>query len=90
MSETFLSYEAYLSGMYGAKYVWIAPFWTTDVWWVDVPPSEFQPCTEKQIISAVNSTIHLITTQREEGLPDLDYKGVVRTWHHLQVGQHFK
>ncbi|XP_071797174.1 gamma-aminobutyric acid type B receptor subunit 2-like isoform X1 [Asterias amurensis] len=68
--------QAYLSGMYGAKYVWIAPSWATTVWWLDASPSVIHPCTQQDIDNVVEFMIHFNINQRQSDLHKLDYNGV--------------
>ncbi|XP_071806886.1 gamma-aminobutyric acid type B receptor subunit 2-like isoform X2 [Asterias amurensis] len=68
--------EVYQAGMYGPKYVWVAPFWTSNVWWINPNPSLIEPCTQEQINIVVNSTLHFDGNQRREEVLGLDFNGV--------------
>ncbi|XP_038068448.1 gamma-aminobutyric acid type B receptor subunit 2-like isoform X1 [Patiria miniata] len=68
--------QAYIAGLTGAKYVLIPPFWANFEWWLLGTPSEIEPCTEEEIISAVDLSLHFNVKHRSQGLPELDFSGV--------------
>ena len=71
--------KAYISGVYGAKYVWVAPGWATSVFWLNAPQSVIDPCTQEQITSAVNSTLLFNGNPRRVQPDEVNFNGVVST-----------
>ncbi|XP_071806986.1 gamma-aminobutyric acid type B receptor subunit 2-like [Asterias amurensis] len=67
--------QAYLAGMYGAKYVWIRRVGKTS-WWLDAKPDDLEPCTQEQLNTAANSQMVFDGNQRQPTVLDLNFNGV--------------
>ncbi|XP_033641694.1 gamma-aminobutyric acid type B receptor subunit 2-like [Asterias rubens] len=76
--------QAYISGVYGAKYVWVAPDWATSVFWLNAPQSVIDPCTQEQITSAVNSTLLFNGNPRRVQPDEVNFNGVKPLPEHYQ------
>ncbi|XP_071806651.1 gamma-aminobutyric acid type B receptor subunit 2-like isoform X1 [Asterias amurensis] len=76
--------QAYISGVYGAKYVWVAPGWANNAFWLNAPQSVIDPCTQEQITSAVNSTLLFNGNPRRVQLDEVNFNGVKPLPEHYQ------